>query len=579
MKKKHIFTKEFDERRIDNLFQIAAYAILAFAALKRIDALKVPYVVPDEFGYWSAASYFSGYDWSSASNLNPYYAFGYGMVLAWILKLFRGVYAYKAAIVLNAVILCAMFVLLKKICDKLWGKSLWNSIVSLGVCLYTFNIVYAQLALCELLLQMGFFASIFFLLEIQEKAAWKSCIGYSVTFSMLYWIHMRSLGTLAAGCLCLLLLRAEHKISNGKLAGSLAIVLTMCLISVVIKKNMSQFLYGESALATINDFAGQAGKLRSLKAFRGMADFLAELTGQLWYLCSTTFLLLFFAVIYLIKDIVQRFLKRKNEKDFGIFQIYLLLSFFMTLAISVVGTMQSRRTDALVYGRYIEFVILPVLVFGIFSIIHGEIRIKTISFITAVYLFLAILVNYIYQIRNYSGIVYPTVTGIYNFIWENYDNFVFPCTVFTITVEVLFIILCYKKRKLYQTVLALILVCTIWLSHANGFIENGVLVHQNIIQVDKIASVIEENDEEAPVYYLYDKEDSLLTANRIFMLQFLLKDIKIQCIQAEDMKAIEGKDYYVIVNNASKCAEKIEETYYKIAEGNPLILYSSWNHP
>ena len=76
MKKKHIFTKEFDERRIDNLFQITAYAILAFAALKRIGALKVPYVVPDEFGYWSAASYFSGYDWSSASNLNPYYAFG-----------------------------------------------------------------------------------------------------------------------------------------------------------------------------------------------------------------------------------------------------------------------------------------------------------------------------------------------------------------------------------------------------------------------------------------------------------------------------------------------------------------------
>ena len=44
MKKKHIFTKEFDERRIDNLFQITAYAILAFAALKRIGALKVPYL-------------------------------------------------------------------------------------------------------------------------------------------------------------------------------------------------------------------------------------------------------------------------------------------------------------------------------------------------------------------------------------------------------------------------------------------------------------------------------------------------------------------------------------------------------
>lgn len=573
------FRSKFNEPRTDKIFQVFAYVLLAFVVLKQIRDLKIPYVVPDEFGYWSAASYFSGYDWSSASNLNPYYAFGYGMVLAWILKLFRGVYAYKAAIVLNAFILCAMYTLLKKICDKFWGKSLWNSIVSLGVCLYTFNIVYAQLVLCELLLELLFFASIFFFLEIEKDAAWKGCIGFSVTVSFLYWIHMRSLGILAAGCLCLLLLRVGHKISNRKLACSLLIILIMCFISVLIKKDMSQFLYGQSALATINDFEGQAAKLRSLKAFRGIMDFLAELTGQLWYLCSTTFLLLFYAVVYLFKDIMKKVLEKQTDKKYGLCEVYLLLSFFTTLAISVVATMQSRRTDALVYGRYIEFVILPILVFGIFSIIHGEFKMKTVSFITGIYLLFAILVDYIYQIRTYSDIVYPTVIGIFKFIWQHFDNFVFPCTLFTIVAEVLFIVLCYKKAKLYNTVLAVILLCAIWLSHTNGFVENGILVHQHTIRVDEISSVIEDSNKEVPVYYLYDAEDSLLTANRIFMLQFLLKDIKIQCIQIEDINTIKETDYYVVVNNASKCKGKIEENYFKIAEGNPLVLYFSQAFP
>ena len=62
---------------------------------------------PDEFGYWASAAKVIGYEWSEVASLGSYYSFGYSLLLAPLLKLFReGIAAYRAAIAVNMILMC-----------------------------------------------------------------------------------------------------------------------------------------------------------------------------------------------------------------------------------------------------------------------------------------------------------------------------------------------------------------------------------------------------------------------------------------------------------------------------------------
>ena len=78
---------------------------------------------PDEFGYWSSAANAVGYDWSEAASMGSYYSYGYSLILIPILKLFSGgVRAYRAAIAVNMLLMCAGVLLLWKISLKVFPQ-------------------------------------------------------------------------------------------------------------------------------------------------------------------------------------------------------------------------------------------------------------------------------------------------------------------------------------------------------------------------------------------------------------------------------------------------------------------------
>ena len=63
------------------LIGVLLVSILA-AVLWRIRSLDGIYIIGDEFGYWADAAFFAGKNWSEVGSMNPYYSFGYSLILA-----------------------------------------------------------------------------------------------------------------------------------------------------------------------------------------------------------------------------------------------------------------------------------------------------------------------------------------------------------------------------------------------------------------------------------------------------------------------------------------------------------------
>lgn len=74
-----------------------------------------PIRFPDEFGYWSHGARLLGYGWNEVSGIHPYYSFGYGMLMAPLLKWCSNpVVLYRIAVSINFILIVWCYVLLKK---------------------------------------------------------------------------------------------------------------------------------------------------------------------------------------------------------------------------------------------------------------------------------------------------------------------------------------------------------------------------------------------------------------------------------------------------------------------------------
>lgn len=98
-------------KKHSNLHILTGCFIILLITIFNVSKLQNIYILADEFGYWTAASFFRGYDWSSIATMNPYYSFGYGILLSPLLYLQNGTLSYQCAIILNGILLCFSFLL------------------------------------------------------------------------------------------------------------------------------------------------------------------------------------------------------------------------------------------------------------------------------------------------------------------------------------------------------------------------------------------------------------------------------------------------------------------------------------
>lgn len=332
-------------------------------------------MVPDEFGYWASAAKNVGYDWSEVASLGSYYSFGYSFLLTPILWLFRdGVMAYRAAVTVNMILMCVGMFLICGITRRLFPETDQTKRIFVGgiAVFYPVWIFNMQMTMAEALIMFLFvLITYLFVCLIQEaKAATAVCLAASLAY--IYCVHMRTAGVLIACMitLCLWAASKHPKMVTVFAFGVAFLVFAVCIA--VMKQNTvtEVFSNADSQVLAGNDYGGQRGKLAQILNVRGMTLFIEEIIGKVFYLGHASFGLFYWGIGWTIKQsflLFGKFLKKKEIKDVEWFSLFLLLAAIGEILISSIYMHPAGTVDALIYGRYDEFLIPVFLLVGVIA--------------------------------------------------------------------------------------------------------------------------------------------------------------------------------------------------------------------
>ncbi len=346
------------------------FLILLSVYMHGIGKLFGPIRFPDEFGYWSHGARLLGYDWNAVSGIHPYYSFGYGMLMAPLLKWCSNpVVLYRIAVSINFILMVWCYVILKKILGILFHAPVcpFMTLFSGLAVLYSSFMVYAQTTLPEILLVLLYLLLIVSVLMFFQKPSAYYMGAMAAISAGLYFVHMRTLGIGIALWLVLVWEAIRNKeIRAYVLTGALAYGI-LIIAGVGYKNSYMDEIYNVSggSLAALNDFSGQIEKLGKLTTVKGMADFICSLGGKLFYLGSATGGLFYWGImsVYSMTACGIRYKMAAAR--------FILLSALFTLGIVSLFMIDTPRADGVIYGRYSE-ILLPILIgTGLTAMVHS----------------------------------------------------------------------------------------------------------------------------------------------------------------------------------------------------------------
>ncbi len=318
---------------------------------------------PDEFGYWASAAGMAGYDWREIVSLGSYYSFGYSLLLFPVLKLAPdGVAAYRIAVGLNMILMCAAVPLAQGIIKALFPERDEVQRVFIGgiAVLYPSWIFYMQMTMTEALLMFLFMLTFWLFLKLVKRPSVPRAAALAIAAAYLYCVHMRTLGVVTA---CMIAVafwgirrgRLESREEARKIFRTAAVfffvLMTALILAFVLKRYTIAEVFaqvGDGALST-NNYGGLWRKLKEILNPQDLFHLIMGIAGKIFYLGLAGFGLFYWAAVWCIKRI------KASEAA-----LFLLLSTAAEVLICSVYVAGENNIDSLIYGRYDEF-LLPVL--------------------------------------------------------------------------------------------------------------------------------------------------------------------------------------------------------------------------
>lgn len=574
--------------RYKECLAIALQAILFGAiiaiCLADLDQKNIIFVTTDEFGYWANASFFDGMDWSGVSSNIPYYAYGYSIWLAPLLKICsNSIIAYKAALVFNAIFLGIGFLILVRIEKTLFPKinTLLALVMSFCVTLYSGNVYLSQFSFTECLLWMLMIIFTYCLIKAFRSHKTRYYIILCFLSAYMFMVHMRTVGIIIAWMLVLLMYCMSKKKEWHKLLFSIVIIVILCGLSLLLKNTVVDFLYsGESAKNT-NDISGQAGKLVGLFSWRGMINLGENVLGEIFYLGAATFYLFYFGALFLFKksiEFIRSFLGKTNPMNVNcLICVFLLLSILGNIAIGSLSLEGRTRIDLMIYGRYNEYVLSVILLLGIIELVRNRKRLLWFILFLAFHVAITLLYHHVYRGER-SEPVRMAISGLLGWIFtpdkKLAANFEFLVCYKSSVIALGFTILaCVKLKQVKKFIpYAISAACTVgWL-----------LMEQRACTVTPITSTIKYMDAVAMLENAWDKNnvyyvtsqsdrDDWYNNTAINYMQFMIPDCTIQSMDYSEIDMLQDTDI-VILKDTTQIPEAVEDRYAVIWTSGFQIL-------
>ena len=546
-------------------------------------------IINDEFGYWGIAASFAGKDWSELLSITPYYAYGYSMIVTWLYHIFDDpTVIYRAALVMNVIMIVFSFWIAYK-CGKKMFPHLSSEcilLVCFAITVYSNNMIQAKIAWTETILYMLYWLSLYMFLLIIEKSKIKYIVIFSCINAFMYFVHQRTLGVIITSSLMIIVLLTAKKISVKQFILYCCIMVALLMVGEKIKAYIIEGLFTSKELAAMNNYSGQVSKVSDIfHSIKGFSLLIQSILGKLFYFGLSTFLVGFVALFLLVKQSLFggiEFLKSKLKiiDDRTMIALYLLLSFTATFMIAAISMYQPYgRLDLLLYGRYMEFAIGPLLLIGVIAVIQKKVNIRfyIISIISLI--LVAIMVNSIYlslETNVYNGICISALVYFFDNM-RQVNGLAYQIVITMIVIVSLIIILLYigkPRRNISLVVVILLAVSWIKLGDYNG-VEN--LQKSVKTKVKKIAEKIEMLESPYDIYVLEDETGVNSIAKYV---QYYLPDVIVHIIDNVDMEKenaiyITDSDSQMLCKNSIVLEKKNGITVFTLIENKDIL--EEWN--
>ena len=509
---------------------------------------------PDEFGYWSPAAAILGYDWSEITGLGSYYSYGYSALLVPILLLFHNaITTYRAAIVLNLVLQCLSMVLLFLIARELFPKENRNvlAIIAAIAALYPAWMFYVNTTMAEALLYFGLILSIYLMFRFVKKPGVLFGILYAILLVYLYMVHMRCIGTIAAGLITIIIwavARTKNHTRKGyRIWILIALVIALFAGTFLLKDKIIQILYHRTSsdILSWNDYSGLAYRIKKIISLQGFTYLVKDICGKVLYLGLATFGTAYFGIALCVRKFVSSFVRiRKRKASYTDFLwIYILLIIVFQFLVALVylngaSAPEADRLDNFLHGRYIDFFIPILFVLGFEEMLSGEKTYLGMAIVLLMYLGLGFVAYRVIAennlfMRNAHGF---TMVGMSYFIEYPFtDTFAFFRKELLLQIGLTFvgdliIIMCRRFRQRLLVALFLIIQVSLGVVACTKFI----FLNQSYIYEDvRLADVLNDVTDMYPdkkVVHIYEGE-----VPYIQLVQFGSRDTDIQVVNGDEV--------------------------------------------
>ncbi len=533
-------------------------------------------IINDEFGYWGIAASFAGKDWSELLSTTPYYAYGYSMIVTWLYHIFDDpTVIYRVALIMNVIMIVFSFWIAYK-CGKIMFPHLSSEcilLVCFAITVYSNNIIQAQIAWTETLLYMLYWLTFYVFLSIIEKTETKYIIIFACLNAYMYFVHQRTLGVILTSSIMIIVLLITKKISIKQVVFYCGIIIALLWAGENIKADIIEWLFTNKELTAMNNYSGQVSKVGDIvHSLKGFMLLIQSVLGKLFYLGLSTFLIGFVSLFLLAKQSLFggiAFLKSKLKRidDRTMIALYLFLSYMATFMIAAISMYQPYgRLDLLLYGRYMEFAIGPLLLIGIVAVIQKKVKLRFYIISIICLILTAIMVNTVYlslETSIYNGICISTL--VYFFDNMKQVNGLSYQIVIIITAIILLIIMLLQnknsKRNVSLIIVILLAVSWIKLGDYDGIGSLQKSVKNNVKTIsEKIAGLEGQYD----IYVLKD-ETGINTIAKYF--QYYLPEFAVHIVdnideEKENALYIADKDRYELYKNKIILEKKNDITVF-----------------
>ena len=532
-----------NKRVVCNVLAFLIIIILAVCNWEKADCLAI---FGDEFGYWGNAASISGFNWNSLMSETLYYGFGYSLLIAPFLFIKNYILRYHLAILLNVVMVWLAFLCAEYIDYNIFGEKNWFRIAgeSLISVLTISTITNLSVAWAESVVTLLMWGTVALLTSIvKEMKNWK-IILLSVLLAYMVMVHQRNLPVVLLCILFCFIYFFENK--KGKELIVFFVIFIIFYVSYKYLKNMQvSTIYSNSVASETNNYAISFSFLEEYLSSHldGIKDFLVSLGAKGVILILSTGFTFLCAVRYALITLL------KKEEDFK-YKWVLLFIVLSGVSMTFLTAMQAQgiyRQDTVVYSRYFDFTVGPIILVGINSIEKSR---KNLPYIALSALFCIVtlgkIYNYIFEaIGGFNYICSPLIGATLS--WNdshinNTDILIKIVIAITIAGALLLLYYCYNV-KTWKRIVAFCIVFMIVIFSSNQ-VEEKVNGWRNYVSSEafELNEILKETDKQ--IYYIYD-EENVEYLNVLRELQYILADR--QLVKVEDSFKNESNcDCYVI---------------------------------